>query len=80
MDRLYPFVLVERGRPKESAPWQRHDKLPSHSEERRSHMRMLVVFLFVVGAVYVWDLNYDNGALSDGVRNMWASIAHGFGY
>ncbi len=43
-------------------------------------MRMLVVFLFVVGAVYVWDLNYDNGALSDGVRNMWASIGHGFGY
>ncbi len=43
-------------------------------------MRMLVVFLFIVAAVYFWDLNYDNGALFDGVRNMWASIAHGFGY
>lgn len=43
-------------------------------------MRMLVVFLFVVGAVYFWDQNYDNGVLSDGVRNMGSSIAHGFGH
>ena len=39
-------------------------------------MRMLMVFLIVLGAVYIWDVNYNNGILSDGVRSMLRSVSH----
>jgi hypothetical protein len=37
---------------------------------------MLMVFLIVLGAVYVWDVNYNNGVLSDGARSMLRSMSH----
>ena len=37
-------------------------------------MRMLMVFLIVLGAVYIWDVNYNNGILSDGARSMLRDI------
>jgi hypothetical protein len=39
-------------------------------------MRMLVAFLIFLTAVYVWDAQYNNGRLADGVRGMGRSIAH----
>ena len=29
-------------------------------------MRMLVAFLIVLGAIYLWDVNYNNGSLTAG--------------
>ena len=38
-------------------------------------MRMLLAFLIVLGVVCVWDVNYNNGILSDGARSMLRDIA-----
>ena len=38
-------------------------------------MRMLMVFLIAVGVVYIWDVNYNNGVLSDGARSMVRSMS-----
>jgi hypothetical protein len=35
---------------------------------------MLMVFLIVLGTVYIWDVNYNNGVLSDGARSMLRDI------
>ena len=37
-------------------------------------MRMLMVFLIALGVVYIWDVNYNNGVLSDGARSMLRDI------
>ena len=37
-------------------------------------MRMLMVLLIVLGAGYIWDVNYNNGVLSDGARSMLRDI------
>ena len=37
-------------------------------------MRMLMVLLIVLGTVYIWDVNYNNGVLSDGARSMLRDI------
>ena len=37
-------------------------------------MRMLMAFLITLGAVYIWDVNYNNGVLSDGARSMLRDI------
>ena len=29
-------------------------------------MRVLIAFLIVLGAIYLWDANYNNGSLTDG--------------
>ena len=35
---------------------------------------MVMVFLIVLGTVYIWDVNYNNGVLSDGARSMLRDI------
>ncbi len=37
-------------------------------------MRMLVAFLIVLGAIYIWDANYNNGTLTAGARGMLRDI------
>jgi hypothetical protein len=37
-------------------------------------MRVLIAFLIVLGAIYLWDANYNNGILSDGARSMLRDI------
>jgi hypothetical protein len=39
-------------------------------------MRKLVASLIVLAALYLWDQNYYNGKMTDGVRSMWQSISH----
>jgi hypothetical protein len=39
-------------------------------------MRFLLAFLIALGVVYIWDVNYNNGILSDGVRSMLRSVSH----
>jgi hypothetical protein len=39
-------------------------------------MRMLVAFLIVLGAIYIWDVNYNNSVLTDGALSMLRSISH----
>jgi hypothetical protein len=39
-------------------------------------MRMLLAFLIVLGVVYFWDANYNNGVLSDGLGSMLRSMSH----
>jgi hypothetical protein len=37
-------------------------------------MRMLVAFLIVLGVLYVWDVNFNNRALTDGGTRMMRDI------
>jgi hypothetical protein len=41
-------------------------------------MRVLVAFLIALGVVYVWDVNYNNRALTDGGTSMLRDIEHSF--
>jgi hypothetical protein len=43
-------------------------------------MRILVALLVVLAALYYWDVNYNNGMLSDGVIGMERSIFHSMGH
>jgi hypothetical protein len=42
-------------------------------------MRILVALLIVLAVLYFWDINYNNGTLSDGLRSMGRSVAHNMG-
>jgi hypothetical protein len=37
-------------------------------------MRVLIAFLIVLGAIYLWDANYNNGILTAGARSMLRDI------
>jgi hypothetical protein len=39
-------------------------------------MRILVASLMVLAILYLWDKNYNNGKLLDGLDSMRRSIAH----
>jgi hypothetical protein len=39
-------------------------------------MRNFVASLIVLAALYLWDQNYNNGKMTDGVSSMWQSISH----
>jgi hypothetical protein len=39
-------------------------------------MRNFVASLIVLAALYLWDQNYNNGKMTDGVGSMWQSISH----
>ena len=39
-------------------------------------MRMLVAFLIVLGAIYLWDTNFNNGILTAGATSMLRDIKH----
>jgi hypothetical protein len=43
---------------------------------RGNEMRMFVAFLIVLSVVYFWDVEYNNGTLSDGLRKMGRSMSH----
>ncbi len=38
-------------------------------------MRMLLALLIVLGVVYFWDANYNNGILTDGAKTMLRDIS-----
>jgi hypothetical protein len=42
-------------------------------------MRMFVALLIVLAVAYFWDVEYNNGKLSDGVRSMGRSMSHSMG-
>ena len=39
-------------------------------------MRIILPFLIVLGASYVWDTHYNNGILTDGAKSMLRDIEH----
>jgi hypothetical protein len=39
-------------------------------------MRVFVALLIVLAALYIWDVEYNHGTLSDGLRSMGRSIFH----
>jgi hypothetical protein len=41
---------------------------------------MFVASLIVLAAAYFWDVEYNNGKLSDGVRSMGRSMSHSIGF
>jgi hypothetical protein len=43
---------------------------------RGNEMRMFVAFLIVLSVLYFWDVEYNNGTLSDGLRKMGRSMSH----
>jgi hypothetical protein len=43
-------------------------------------MRILIALLIVLAVLYYWDVNYNNGALSDGVVRMGQSMFHSMGH
>jgi hypothetical protein len=43
-------------------------------------MRILVALLVVLAVLYYWDVNYNNGTLSDGVVRMERSMFHSMGH
>jgi hypothetical protein len=43
-------------------------------------MRILVALLVVLAVLYYWDVNYNHGALSDGVVRMERSMFHSMGH
>ena len=42
-------------------------------------MRIFVAFLIVLAVLYFWDVEYNHGTLSDGLRAMGRSILHSVG-
>jgi hypothetical protein len=42
-------------------------------------MRIFVAILIALAAVYFWDVEYNNGVFSDGLRSMGRSIYHSMG-
>jgi hypothetical protein len=43
-------------------------------------MRMLVAFLIVLGAIYLWDANFNNGILTAGAKSMLQDIGRSIRY
>jgi hypothetical protein len=43
-------------------------------------MRIFVALLVVLAVLYFWDVEYNNGALSDGLVRMGRSIVHSMGH
>jgi hypothetical protein len=43
-------------------------------------MRILVALLVVLAVLYYWDVNYNNGKLSDGLISMERSMLHHMGH
>jgi hypothetical protein len=42
-------------------------------------MRIFVALLIVLSVLYFWDIEYNHGTLSDGLRSMGRSISHNIG-
>jgi hypothetical protein len=43
-------------------------------------MRIIVVLLIALAASYVWDVEYNQGKLSDGIIRMERSMFHSMGH
>jgi len=43
-------------------------------------MRIFVALLVVLAVLYFWDVNYNQGTLTDGVIRMERSMFHSFGH
>jgi len=43
-------------------------------------VRIFVALLVVLAVLYFWDVNYNNGTLSDGVIRMERSMLHHMGH
>jgi hypothetical protein len=43
-------------------------------------MRVIVPLLIVLGVLYFWDKDYNNGKLLDGLRSMGRSMSHSIGH
>jgi hypothetical protein len=43
-------------------------------------MRIFVALLIVLAVLYLWDVNFNRGALSDGVIRMGQSMLHHIGH
>jgi hypothetical protein len=41
-------------------------------------MRVLLPVLIVLGVVYIWDVNYNNGIFFDGAKSMLRDIDRSF--
>jgi hypothetical protein len=39
-------------------------------------MRLLLAALITLGAIYLWDANYNHGMLTDGAKSMLRDINH----
>ena len=39
-------------------------------------MRLLLAALITLGAIYLWDVNYNHGMLMDGAKSMLRDIDH----
>lgn len=39
-------------------------------------MRLLVPFLIALGAIYLWDANYNKGLFMDGAKRLLQDIRH----
>jgi hypothetical protein len=76
-----PSPTILTGRPKQFSGWRkdwgfRSNELPKGNEK----MRILVALLVVLAVLYYWDVNYNNGTLSDGVVRMERSMFHSMGH
>jgi hypothetical protein len=39
-------------------------------------MRLLLAALITLGAIYLWDINFNQGMLTDGAKSMLRDIEH----
>jgi hypothetical protein len=39
-------------------------------------MRLLLAALITLGAIYIWDMNFNRGLLTDGAKSMLRDIQH----
>jgi hypothetical protein len=68
-DRLCQTAAANNSTVWSSSGWRR----------KGNAMRIFLAILIALAAVYFWDVEYNNGVLSDGVRSMGRSIAHSVG-
>jgi hypothetical protein len=60
-----------------SGKLQTADRLARARRSRGNGMRIFVASLIVLAVLYLYDAEYNNGALFDGLRAMIRSISHG---
>src|ERR1700722_3479603 len=60
--------------PHAAIPKRRNSVCRSNEQQRGNEMRIFVVLLIVLAALYYWDVNYNNGTPSDGLIRMERSM------
>jgi hypothetical protein len=51
-------------------------RTPNKRVRSRTQMRIFVALLIALAILYFWDVNYNNGTLSDGVIRLTGSMLH----